>query len=177
VNSRITNFSLSWFDDFNLLRLYISTNPPQSRLIKFERLPQPKPSTYTACYLKEAFEDVEVSMAAYDRAIKDNPRDAYAYYNRAVLKQERLSDLPGAAQDFNQATALDPYLELSLQSRGSLVDRAGAEPGEYKLIFFLQGDSVTWVNYEKYHYVITATNDLESPEMQNLLQPYIPNNN
>jgi tetratricopeptide (TPR) repeat protein len=172
MNSRISNYDLVWFDDFNLLRQYVSTNPPRSRLIRYERLPQPRPSTYVTCYLREAFEEVDISMAGYDRAIKNNPNDAYAYYNRAVLKQERLNDLPGAAQDFNIAVALDPYLELSLQSRGSLGDRAGIDPSKYTLVSFLTGNSVTWVNYEKYHYVMAAADDLESPSMLNMFQSY-----
>jgi tetratricopeptide (TPR) repeat protein len=174
MNSRITNFDLAWFDDFNLLRQYVSTNPPKSRLIRYERLLQPRASTYEACYLREAVEeDADASLAAYERAIKNNPNDAYAYYNRAVVKQERLNDYPGAAQDFNKAISLDPYLELSFQSRGSVADQADVDPKKYTLVSFFNGDKLTWLNYEKCHYLIAATEDLESPIMQNVFQTHM----
>jgi tetratricopeptide (TPR) repeat protein len=173
MNSRISNFSLVWFDDFNLLRQYVSTNPPRSRLIRFERLTQPRASTYEACYLKESVEDPQISLASYEWAITANPNDAYAYYNRAVLKEERLNDIPGAAQDFNRAISLDPYLELSLQSRGSVADRAGIDPSKYTLISFFNGDALTWVNYEKIHYLMAANDDLESPVIQNVFRTHM----
>lgn len=33
---------------------------------------------------------------------------ASAYYNRAILKQFRLNDVPGALADFNKAIELNP---------------------------------------------------------------------
>jgi tetratricopeptide (TPR) repeat protein len=168
MNSRTTDFSLAWFDDFNLLSKYVSTNPPRSRMIRFELLPQPRPSTYEACYLMEEVEDPDVAMAYYNKAIATNPNNSHAYYNRAVLKQERLNALSGAAKDFNTAIYLDPYLELSFQSRGSVADRAEFDPSKATLVSFFTGGKLTWLNYEKYHYVIAAGDDLESPVMQDV---------
>lgn len=168
-NSRTTNYELIWFDDFDLLRKYVSTNPPESRLIRFTRqLPVHNPPTYTAVYLIEQLDDPKSALANYNKAISINPNDAYAYYNRAVLKQEDFGDIEGAEADFNTAISLDRTLLLAFNSRGSILDLTTKEKPGVSLVQFQNGDAVNWINYEKYHYILDAEADLFGPVMQNV---------
>jgi tetratricopeptide (TPR) repeat protein len=45
-------------------------------------------------------------LVDYDRAIKINPTFANIYYNRGLLKHDRLNDLAGATADLQQAAKL-----------------------------------------------------------------------
>ncbi len=51
--------------------------------------------------------DVEGAIAAYDRAIELDPRDAWAWNNRGIARR-RLGDLQGAVADYAQAIEVDP---------------------------------------------------------------------
>ena len=172
-NSRTTNYELAWFDDFDLLRKYVSTNPPESRLIRFTRQRSvPNPPTYTAIYLIEQLDDPEFALANYNRAISINPNDACACYNRAVLKQENFGDIEGAEADFNTAIALDRTLILAFNMRGSILDSTTKQKPGVSLVQFKNGDAVNWINYEKYHYILDAETDLFSPVMQNVFNTH-----
>ena len=172
-NLRTTNYTLSWFDDFDLLRMYVSTNPPESRLIRFTRQgPTPRPPTYTAVYAIEQLDDPESALANYNKAISINPNDPYAYYNRAVLKQENFGDIEGAEADFNTATRLDPTLVLAFNSRGSIFDSSSKEKPGTSLVHYTNGGTVNWINYEKYHYILEAEADLFGPVMQNVFNKH-----
>lgn len=47
-------------------------------------------------------------LAQLNRAIEQNPRDAVAYNNRAILKYEKLKDISGVLADYNKAIELNP---------------------------------------------------------------------
>jgi tetratricopeptide (TPR) repeat protein len=162
MNLLDSDFKIAVLDDFNLVSLWVASNPPHLRMTVFEPLIPDKPSTYRAYYLIKPDVDPDLSMAICNQAISNNPQNSYAYYNRAILKQEKFGDLDGALKDFGIAADLDPYLKLAWESRGSVADRVGTatELAKGELILFITGDQVTWVSYEKYHYILEMTHQM-----------------
>jgi tetratricopeptide (TPR) repeat protein len=70
-------------------------------------------------------------IAALDKAILLNPRNYKAYYNRALLKYEKLNDIKGALADYNQAIIINPKYATAYHHRAilkvvELNDRPGA---------------------------------------------------
>jgi tetratricopeptide (TPR) repeat protein len=51
-------------------------------------------------------DDLQGALADYNQAILLNPKYSVAYYNRAILKNDKLNDRAGAIQDFRQAARL-----------------------------------------------------------------------
>jgi tetratricopeptide (TPR) repeat protein len=75
--------------------------------------------------------DVQGALADFNKAIQLDPNYNPAYYNRGVLKDDRLQDVQGALADYNRAIQLDPNLAIAYRSRASLkyqrlADKEGA---------------------------------------------------
>jgi tetratricopeptide (TPR) repeat protein len=60
------------------------------------------------------------ALADYNRAIKINPQNANAYYNRGLLKATKLQDDRGALADYNRAIKLKPNYDAAYNNRGNL---------------------------------------------------------
>jgi tetratricopeptide (TPR) repeat protein len=60
------------------------------------------------------------ALAKYDRAIEINQKDADAYNERGILKQEKLNDTQGALADYNRAIQIDPNLAVAYNNRGNV---------------------------------------------------------
>lgn len=170
-NLPATSFQIVWLDEYDLKRLYVSSNPAQSRLIKFNRkAPIFKEPTTMHVYLIEKVDDPEVSLLRYNSDINYNPCNPYAYYNRAILKHEVLGDTIGAQKDLDIALKLEPSLLLSFESRAQMKEMMGSCPEGSSLIRFTNKDQYSWVNYEKIHYYFAAQADINSPVMQSVFQ-------
>ncbi|EGO63951.1 tetratricopeptide repeat protein, partial [Acetonema longum] len=72
--------------------------------------------------------DYQSAIASYSQAIKLNPQEAKAYYNRASCYYEQ-AQFPPAIEDYRQAVRLNPqhalayyFLAASLESSGKRVD-------------------------------------------------------
>jgi tetratricopeptide (TPR) repeat protein len=172
MNQLHSDYKIAIFDDFSLVSLWVSSNPPHLRLTKFEPSTD-KPTTYRAYYLIKSEVDPDLSLALYNQAIANNPQNSHAYYNRAILRQEKLGDLAGALEDFGIAANLDPYLKLAWESRGSIADQVTPSAGE--LILFITGDQVNWVSYENYHYVLEMTHQMDITKTNELVQAQLGN--
>ncbi|MGB3419679.1 tetratricopeptide repeat protein [Dolichospermum sp. FACHB-1091] len=61
----------------------------------------------------------EIPIDDYNPAIKINPNDANAYYNRGVVRYE-LGDKQGAIKDFNQAIKINPNFPQAYGNRGNV---------------------------------------------------------
>lgn len=61
--------------------------------------------------------DLDGAIAAYDQAIKLNPKAAFAYLSRGIAKTEK-KDLDGAINDFNMAIELKPSFAPTYSYRG-----------------------------------------------------------
>ena len=72
---------------------------------------------------KENLGDWEGAMADYNQAIRLNPRNAIAYFNRARVKEKK--DLDGAIADFNQAISLKPNYSAAYDNRGNVKRKKG----------------------------------------------------
>lgn len=72
--------------------------------------------------------DYQGAIADYSQAISINPKNSMAYYNRALLFENKLNDRIGAIQDFRRAAQL--YREQadinSLRAAISDLQRLGA---------------------------------------------------
>jgi tetratricopeptide (TPR) repeat protein len=64
--------------------------------------------------------DFQGALADYNRAIKNNPQSANAYYNRGLLKADKLQDFEGALSDYNRAIKLKPNYDAAYNNRGNL---------------------------------------------------------
>jgi tetratricopeptide (TPR) repeat protein len=64
--------------------------------------------------------DYRGALADYNRAIKINPKNANAYYNRGLLKATKLQDDRGALTDYNRAIQLKPTYDVAYNNRGNL---------------------------------------------------------
>jgi tetratricopeptide (TPR) repeat protein len=84
---------------------------------------------FLAAYQKDEKNDFRGALADYDRAISLAPKFANAYYNRGLLKYQKLNDLQGALADFNQAISLNPKSALAYNNRGNLKDDLNDTPG------------------------------------------------
>jgi tetratricopeptide (TPR) repeat protein len=74
--------------------------------------------------------DFQGALADYNRAIKNNPQSANAYYNRGLLKADKLQDYPGALSDYNRAIKLKPNYDAAYNNRGNLkADKLQDYPG------------------------------------------------
>jgi tetratricopeptide (TPR) repeat protein/V8-like Glu-specific endopeptidase len=73
-----------------------------------------------AAYRKDEKNDFRGALADYNQAISLNPEYLAAYYNRGILKAEKLYDLQGALADYNQAISLAPRYDQAYYRRGNL---------------------------------------------------------
>jgi tetratricopeptide (TPR) repeat protein len=60
------------------------------------------------------------ALADYNQAIILNPKYAEIYYNRAILKYTKLTDIPGTLADYNRAISLKPQYSDAYNNRGVL---------------------------------------------------------
>jgi tetratricopeptide (TPR) repeat protein len=63
--------------------------------------------------------DFEQAVNTYDEAIRLNPQDANAYYQRALARRGD-GDADGAMADLNEAVRLDPNFEEAFYARGRI---------------------------------------------------------
>ena len=63
--------------------------------------------------------DVAGAIADYDEAIRLNPEDAYACFNRGVARKE-LGDVAGAIADYDEAIRLRPEYASAYYNRASI---------------------------------------------------------
>jgi tetratricopeptide (TPR) repeat protein len=87
-------------------------------------------------YFYQAMEKVgqdnsAAALTDFNKAIASNSQYALAYFNRAILKQERLNDPQGALADYNQTLAINPqdanaYKNRAILKKNQLDDIAGA---------------------------------------------------
>lgn len=61
--------------------------------------------------------DMAQAIAAYDRALDLNPKNAIACYNRGLARRTQ-GDLAGAIADYNRAIKLDPQYAHAYNNRG-----------------------------------------------------------
>ena len=66
--------------------------------------------------------DIDGAIADYTEAIKLNPRDPFAFNNRANARRDK-GDLPGAIEDYTTALAIDPGYTAVYVNRGMLRER------------------------------------------------------
>jgi tetratricopeptide (TPR) repeat protein len=68
-------------------------------------------------------------LADYDKAISINPQHSNAYYNRGSLKANKLKDIAGAIEDFQQAAKLYQQQgnQESLKDSISSLEKLGAK--------------------------------------------------
>jgi tetratricopeptide (TPR) repeat protein len=82
-------------------------------------------SKYAAAYFMRACINEDLgkhssSLADYNQVLTLSPKSANAYYNRGLLKQNKLNDPQGALADYNQAISLNPKLAEAYTNRGNL---------------------------------------------------------
>jgi tetratricopeptide (TPR) repeat protein len=75
---------------------------------------------FTSAAQKYQQGDYQGALADYNRAIKINPKNANAYYNRGLLKATKLQDPQGALADYNSAIQLKPSYDVVYNNRGNL---------------------------------------------------------
>ena len=68
--------------------------------------------------------DYDKAIAAYDKAIRLNPRDTLAYNNRGMA-YERKGDRGKAISDYSEAIRIDPKYETAYNNRGSAYGAKG----------------------------------------------------
>jgi tetratricopeptide (TPR) repeat protein len=64
-------------------------------------------------------EDLQAKISEFDRAIRLNPKNALAYYQRGRLRYQQI-DLSAAFADYNRALRLNPNLADAYHARGLL---------------------------------------------------------
>src|SRR5260221_591619 len=74
--------------------------------------------------LDAAISDLAQALADYTRAIKLNPNDDQAYYNRAIARNDK-GDADGALADYDQAIRIDPKYTDAYVNRAEI--KAGQE--------------------------------------------------
>jgi tetratricopeptide (TPR) repeat protein len=75
--------------------------------------------------------DPQGALTDYNQAITLNPKFAEAYYDRALLKKNKLNDVKGALADYDQAIIHNPKYAEAYNNRAflkytKLNDKAGA---------------------------------------------------
>jgi S1-C subfamily serine protease len=87
-------------------------------------LPQNKSPNASDYFLsaisKDERRDYQGALADFNRSISLNPQYSLGYYNRALLKYQRLNDVQGALSDYNQAILLNPKYSLAYHNRALL---------------------------------------------------------
>lgn len=164
LNLPTTNFELRWYNEYEALRVYISSNPTSSRMVMFEsdRKHLKEPTTlYT--YLVATMDDPQIALQRYNNDIKHNPHNAFALYNRATLKHEVFADFNSAQKDLDIALELEPSLILCLESRNLRKNTLGIADNASQLICFQNKDNYMWLDYDNMHYILAAEADLKSP--------------
>ncbi|MEB3151352.1 MAG: tetratricopeptide repeat-containing serine protease family protein, partial [Sphaerospermopsis sp.] len=68
------------------------------------------------------------AIVAYTEAIKINPNDALAYYNRGIARDD-LGDKQGAIDDYNQAIKINPNYANAYNNRGIVRNDLGDKQG------------------------------------------------
>jgi tetratricopeptide (TPR) repeat protein len=68
----------------------------------------------------EQVQEFQQSLTDYNQAITIDPKNFASYYNRAILKNEKLSDVQGALVDYNQAIAINPKNSTAYYNRAIL---------------------------------------------------------
>jgi tetratricopeptide (TPR) repeat protein len=66
--------------------------------------------------------DIDGAIADYDAAIKINPKDQFAFNNRANLQRDK-GDLDRAIADYSEAIRIDPGYTAAYVNRGLLYER------------------------------------------------------
>jgi tetratricopeptide (TPR) repeat protein/V8-like Glu-specific endopeptidase len=79
----------------------------------------------------EQIQKIQQSLADYNQVIALKPNYIEAYFHRSLLKENKLSDIPGALADLNQAILINPnytdaYNNRALLKRTKLNDIKGA---------------------------------------------------
>ena len=72
--------------------------------------------------------DNQGAIIAYNEAIRLNPNDADAYYNRGKVRSD-LGDKPGAIDDYNLAIKFNPNDAYAYNNRGNVRDDLGDKQG------------------------------------------------
>jgi tetratricopeptide (TPR) repeat protein len=93
--------------------------------------PKPVDDLIASARSKEKKSDYQGMLADMNRKIQLDPKHANAYYNRGLLKDNKLNDFQGALADYNLAIQFDPKFTYAYENRGLLKyyrlnDRAGA---------------------------------------------------
>lgn len=76
--------------------------------------------------VKRELQDYQGAITDYNRAIALDPKNEWSYFNRGVLKQEKLNDDSGALADYNQALVVNPQFGVALENRRRLLNRTQA---------------------------------------------------
>jgi tetratricopeptide (TPR) repeat protein len=68
--------------------------------------------------------DLDAALNDYDESIRLNPRDFFAFNNRANVRRDK-GDISGAIADYSEAVRLEPAYAAAYTSRGLVHERAG----------------------------------------------------
>jgi tetratricopeptide (TPR) repeat protein len=110
-------------------------------------------SKYRYAYLIRAFvyeqvQEFQKSLADYNQAIIIDPKFYQAYYNRGLLKDEKLNDIQGALFDYNQAIAINPKYSQAYGNRAFLKEKLNDIQGA--LVDYNQAISINREFYQAY---------------------------
>jgi tetratricopeptide (TPR) repeat protein len=72
--------------------------------------------------------DYPGALADFNRTIQLDPKNSLAYYNRALLKEDKLNDPQGGLADYNRTIAIDPNYYLAYNNRGLLKENELNDP-------------------------------------------------
>jgi serine/threonine protein kinase len=82
--------------------------------------PSKIPSAGLIAATQSSSKDLQSALDGYDLAIKNDPNNANAYFNRGFFKKTKIQDFQGALADYDRAIQLNPDYALAYGNRAIL---------------------------------------------------------